>query len=72
MKFLQAHEFARLYTSHNLVRLDQILVSKLLSVPLKEMAALLNRSREDIAATLGLQRRALLERRRQLNMTVRA
>jgi len=56
----------RVYTMHDLERLEQIVALKFLGLPLKQIAVLLDRSAIALADALGLQRRALEEKQRRL------
>jgi MerR family transcriptional regulator, thiopeptide resistance regulator len=66
----------RLYGETELARLQQIATLKFLGVPLKTIKALLDRGslelELDLAATLGLQRRLLTEKRRQIDLALQA
>ncbi|MDT7689092.1 MAG: hypothetical protein QOJ70_829 [Acidobacteriota bacterium] len=62
----------RLYGARDFARLQQILTLKFIGLPLEEIKALLERRALDLAETLRLQREALSEKRRQLDMALRA
>ena len=62
----------RLYGAREFARLQQILTLKFIGLPLEEIKALLDRRALDLPETLRLQRKALTERRRQLDMALRA
>jgi MerR family transcriptional regulator, thiopeptide resistance regulator len=62
----------RLYGERDLARLQQIVTLKFIGLSLQEIKALLDRSNLDLAATLRLQRRLLLEKRRRLEMAIQA
>jgi DNA-binding transcriptional MerR regulator len=62
----------RLYGARDLARLQQILTLKFVGLPLEEIKVLLDSRALDLAETLRLQREALTERRRQLDMALRA
>jgi DNA-binding transcriptional MerR regulator len=62
----------RLYGERDLARLQQITTLKFIGLPLKEIKALLDGSDLDLAATLRLQRRLLLEKRRRLEIAIHA
>jgi DNA-binding transcriptional MerR regulator len=62
----------RLYGARDFARLQQILTLKFIGLPLEEIKRLLDRRALDLAETLRLQRAALSERRRQLDMALRA
>ena len=56
----------RLYGERDLARLQQIVTLKFIGLPLRQIKDLLDRSDLDLAATLRLQRRMLLEKRQQV------
>ncbi len=62
----------RLYGARDLARLQQILTLKFVGLPLEEIKGLLGTRALDLAETLRLQREALTEKRRQLDMALRA
>src|SRR5437667_476252 len=62
----------RLYRENDLVRLEQIIVLKFLGLPLKGIKELLDRKALDLPRVLQLQRRALEEKRRQLDVAIQA
>ncbi|HEY0169870.1 MAG TPA: MerR family transcriptional regulator [Pyrinomonadaceae bacterium] len=62
----------RLYGAREFARLQQILTLKFIGLPLEEIRALLARRSLDLGETLRLQRGALSEKRRQLDMALRA
>ena len=62
----------RLYGAREFARLQQILTLKFIGLPLEEIKGLLDRRALDLSETLRLQREALTERRRQLDMALRA
>ena len=62
----------RLYGARDFARLQQILTLKFIGLPLEEIKGLLARRALDLAETLRLQREALTEKRRQLDMALRA
>src|SRR5436190_15584351 len=62
----------RLYRENDLVRLEQIIVLKFLGLPLKRIKELLDRKALDLPRVLQLQRRALEEKRRQLDVAIQA
>ncbi len=62
----------RLYTEHDLARLQQIMTLKFIGLPLKQIKELLNRKELDLPATLRLQRKIITEKRRQLDTAVQA
>ena len=62
----------RLYGARELARLQQILTLKFVGLPLEEIKGLLDSRALDLAETLRLQRGALTEKRRQLDMALRA
>jgi DNA-binding transcriptional MerR regulator len=62
----------RLYGARDLARLQQILTLKFVGLPLEEIKGLLDGRSLDLAGTLRLQHAALTEKRRQLDMALRA
>jgi DNA-binding transcriptional MerR regulator len=62
----------RLYGEHDFARLQQILTLKFIGLPLDEIKGLLERRALGLAETLRMQREALAEKRRQLDMALRA
>jgi DNA-binding transcriptional MerR regulator len=62
----------RLYGAREFARLQQILTLKFIGLPLEEIKGLLSRRALDLPETLRLQREALLGKRRQLDMALRA
>ncbi|HEX8150451.1 MAG TPA: MerR family transcriptional regulator [Pyrinomonadaceae bacterium] len=62
----------RLYGARDFARLQQILTLKFIGLPLEEIRGLLARRALDLGETLRLQREALTEKRRQLDMALRA
>ena len=62
----------RLYGAGEFARLQQILTLKFIGLPLEEIKRLLARRALDLGETLRLQRAALSEKRRQLDMALRA
>ncbi len=62
----------RLYGAREFARLQQILTLKFIGLPLEEIGRLLERRSLGLAETLRLQREALAEKRRQLDMALRA
>ena len=62
----------RLYGAREFARLQQILTLKFIGLPLEEIRGLLARRALDLGETLRLQREALTEKRRQLEMALRA
>lgn len=62
----------RLYGARDFARLQQILTLKFIGLPLEEIKGLLEGRSLDLSETLRLQREALTERRRQLDMALRA
>jgi DNA-binding transcriptional MerR regulator len=62
----------RLYGEREFARLQQILTLKFIGLPLEEIGRLLGRRSLDLKETLRLQREALSEKRRQLDMALRA
>ena len=62
----------RLYGAGDFARLQQILTLKFIGLPLEEIKGLLGGRALDLSETLRLQREALTEKRRQLDMALRA
>src|SRR5215467_7638960 len=62
----------RLYGERDFARLQQIVTLKFIGLPLRQIKDLLDRSDLDLAATLRLQRRMLLEKRRQVEAAIQA
>ena len=62
----------RVYGRDELVRLQQIATLKFIGLPLNAIKGILSRKRLDLAATLDLQKAALEERRRQINLALYA
>ncbi|HEX5505459.1 MAG TPA: MerR family transcriptional regulator [Thermomicrobiales bacterium] len=62
----------RLYGEHDVARLQQILTLKFLGLPLRQIKDLLGPAPGDLAATLRLQREAIAERRRRLDLALEA
>lgn len=62
----------RLYGAREFARLQQILTLKFIGLPLEEIKGLLARRSLDLGETLRLQREALSEKRRQLDMALHA
>ena len=62
----------RLYGERELERLQQIVTLKFLGLPLREIKSLLSRQRLDVATTLRLQRALLEEKRRRVELALRA
>jgi DNA-binding transcriptional MerR regulator len=62
----------RLYGAREFARLQQILTLKFIGLPLEEIRGLLARRALGLGETLRLQREALAEKRRQLDMALRA
>jgi MerR family transcriptional regulator, thiopeptide resistance regulator len=62
----------RLYGAREFARLQQILTLKFIGLPLEEIKGLLGGRTLDLSETLRLQREALTEKRRQLDMALRA
>jgi len=62
----------RLYGAREFARLQQILTLKFIGLPLEEIRLLLERRALGLGETLRLQREALTEKRRQLDMALRA
>ncbi len=62
----------RLYRASEFAGLQQILTLKFIGLPLEEIKGLLDGRALDLSETLRLQREALTEKRRQLDMALRA
>jgi DNA-binding transcriptional MerR regulator len=62
----------RLYGERDFARLQQIVTLKFIGLPLRQIKDLLDRSDLDLAATLRLQRRMLLEKRLQVEAAIQA
>lgn len=62
----------RLYAESDLIRLEQILTLKLIGFPLMQIRELLNREPLDLPSVLRLQRRIITEKRRRLDLAIRA
>jgi DNA-binding transcriptional MerR regulator len=62
----------RLYGERDFARLQQIVTLKFIGLPLRQIKDLLDRSDLDLAATLRLQKRMLLEKRRQVEAAIQA
>src|SRR6476659_4980384 len=62
----------RLYGDRDFARLQQIVTLKFIGLPLKQIKDLLDGSDLDLAATLRLQRRLLLEKRMQMEAAIQA
>lgn len=62
----------RLYGEGDVARLQQILTLKFLGLPLRQIKDLLAQAPDDLATTLRLQREAIAERRRQLDLALDA
>lgn len=62
----------RLYGERDFARLQQIVTLKFIGLPLKEIKYLLRRADLDLSETLHLQRRLLIEKRRQLDVAIQA
>jgi MerR family transcriptional regulator, thiopeptide resistance regulator len=62
----------RLYDERDFGRLQQIVTLKFIGLPLKQIKDLLDGSDLDLAATLRLQRRLLLEKRLQMEAAIQA
>lgn len=62
----------RLYGERDFGRLQQIVTLKFIGLPLRQIKDLLDRSDLDLAATLRLQRRLLLEKRLQVEAAIQA
>ena len=62
----------RLYGDRDFARLQQIVTLKFIGLPLRQIKDLLDRDDLDLAATLRLQRRLLLEKRLQVEAAIQA
>ena len=62
----------RLYTDHDLVRLEQIVALKFIGFPLSRIRELLNRKDLDVLTALGEQRRVIAHKREHLDRAIRA
>lgn len=62
----------RMYGAAELARLEQIVTLKFLGLPLKEIKGALERGPMNIRATLRLQREILAEKRRRIEMAIKA
>jgi DNA-binding transcriptional MerR regulator len=62
----------RLYGDRDFARLQQIVTLKFIGLPLRQIKDLLDRGELDLAATLRLQRRLLLEKRLQVEAAIQA
>jgi MerR family transcriptional regulator, thiopeptide resistance regulator len=62
----------RLYGERDLARLQQIVTLKFIGFSLKQIKALLERDQFDLRAALGLQREIIMEKRRHLDLAVKA
>src|SRR3982750_2248646 len=62
----------RMYGEQELARLEQIVMLKFLGLPLKEIKDALEHKPMDIQATLRLQREILGEKRRRIEMAIKA
>ncbi len=62
----------RMYGAREFARLQQILTLKFIGLPLEEIKKLLAGRALNLSETLGLQREALAEKRRQIDMALRA
>ena len=62
----------RLYSERDMARLQQIATLKFIGLPLKQIKEVLDRHTLDLPATLRLQRRIIEEKRRQMDMAMRA
>jgi len=62
----------RLYGERDFARLQQIVTLKFIGLPLRQIKDLLDRSDLDLADTLRLQRRMLLEKRLQVEAAIQA
>jgi DNA-binding transcriptional MerR regulator len=68
----RTHAGYRLYGERDFARLQQILTLKFIGLPLGEIKRLLESRSLGLAETLRLQREALAEKRRQIDMALRA
>ena len=62
----------RMYGERDFARLQQVVTLKFIGFPLKDIKELLDRDRFDLPAALRLQREVIAEKRRRLDMAVRA
>src|SRR6185369_13396405 len=62
----------RHYTLRDLERLEQVLALRFLGLPLKDIAAALDRAALDLPAALRVQRRALEQKQELLGRAIRA
>jgi DNA-binding transcriptional MerR regulator len=62
----------RLYAESDLARVEQIVTLKFIGFPLKKIQELLDRKPLELPATLRLQRKIMEEKRRQLDLAIRA
>jgi DNA-binding transcriptional MerR regulator len=62
----------RLYTDHDLIRLEQIVALKFIGFPLSQIRDLLNRKDLDLSEILRRQRQIIAEKRDHLDRAVRA
>jgi len=62
----------RVYTDHDLVRLEQIVALKFIGFPLSQIRELLNRKDLDIVTALREQRRIIAHKREHLDRAIRA
>ena len=62
----------RLYSESDFARLEQIVALKFIGFPLKEIRKILNRERINLATALRQQREAIEEKRRRLDLAVKA
>lgn len=62
----------RLYVESDLAKLEQIVTLKFVGFPLKQIRELLNRQAFDLPSALRLQRRIIEEKRRRLDLALRA
>jgi DNA-binding transcriptional MerR regulator len=62
----------RLYSERDFARLEQIVALKFIGFPLKEIKRILNREAADLATALRRQRQAIEEKRRRLDLAIKA
>src|SRR5580704_9922801 len=62
----------RLYAESDLVRLEQIVTLKFIGFPLKQIGELLDRKPLNLLSMLRLQRKIIAEKRRRLDLAIRA
>ncbi|HJZ82402.1 MAG TPA: MerR family transcriptional regulator [Pyrinomonadaceae bacterium] len=62
----------RLYSERDFARLEQIVALKFIGFPLKEIAKILKRDKVDLATALRRQREAIEEKRRRLELAIKA